>query len=83
MHILAFILMFVLGSIGAALNGDFSGIGMIGKVLAAFGCFTLAMWIMLLFTGGADEIDGYGQLLLISIGMIIVGKIMITIERHC
>lgn len=33
MHILAFILMFVFGSIGAACNGDWSGMAVIGNVI--------------------------------------------------
>ncbi len=39
MHILAFILMFVFGAIGAALEGDFSGTIFIGKVLMGIGAF--------------------------------------------
>lgn len=47
MHILAFILIFVVGSIVAACDGDFSGIKAIGKVIGF-----LAIWIgiMLLMT---------------------------------
>lgn len=39
MHILAFILVFVFGAIGAAMKGDYSGIVVIGKVLMGIGIF--------------------------------------------
>ena len=46
MHILAFILMFVVGSIGAALDGDFSGIDAIGKFVFGAEFFIGVMWMM-------------------------------------
>lgn len=36
MHILAFILMFIVGSIIAACSGDFSGLAAIGKIVGFF-----------------------------------------------
>lgn len=33
MHILAFIVLFIFGSIGAAFKGDYSGIEAIGKII--------------------------------------------------
>lgn len=47
MHILAFILLFVMCSIGAACNGDYSGLAVIGKVI---GFFALLIGMMFLFT---------------------------------
>lgn len=46
MHILAFILMFVVGSIGAAMDGDFSGIAAIGKFVL-YATFIIGfLWMM-------------------------------------
>lgn len=47
MHILAFILMFVVGAIVAACDGDFSGIAVIGKFV---GGAILVIGMLLLFT---------------------------------
>lgn len=47
MHILAFVLFFVIGSIAAASKGDFSGVEVIGKVL---GFLFLIIGMMWLFT---------------------------------
>lgn len=47
MHILAFVLFFVIGSIVAASKGDFSGVEVIGKVL---GFLFLMIGMMWLFT---------------------------------
>lgn len=47
MHILAFVLFFVIGSIAAACKGDFSGVEVIGKVL---GFLFLMIGMMWLFT---------------------------------
>ena len=44
MHILAFILFFVMCSIGAACKGDYSGLAVIGKVIGF-----LALWIGMMF----------------------------------
>ena len=46
MHILAFILMFVVGSIGAALDGDFSGIAAIVKFVIYATLIIGFMWMM-------------------------------------
>lgn len=58
MHILTFILLFVIGSISVACKGDYSGIAAIGKFV---GYFVLFIGIMWLFT----------QPVLLSIGIII------------
>lgn len=50
MHILAFILMFIFGSIGAAMKGDYSGTIFIGKVLMGIGVF---FFLACILTGGA------------------------------
>ena len=46
MHILAFILMFIVGSIIAACSGDFSGLAAIGKIVGFF----VLLFVMWLFT---------------------------------
>lgn len=46
MHILAFILMFAVGSIVAACDGDFSGIKAIGKVLGFLALWIGFMWLL-------------------------------------
>lgn len=45
MHILAFILMFLVGSIAAACEGDFSGIVAIGKFVGFIVLLFAIMWI--------------------------------------
>ena len=47
MHILAFILLFVFGSIGAACDGDFSGLQAIGKFLLYAGLILFVCWALL------------------------------------
>lgn len=51
MHILAFILMFVVGSIGAALDGDFSGIAAIAKFVFYATFIIGVMWMMVTCPG--------------------------------
>lgn len=46
MHILAFILIFIVGSIGAALDGDFSGIAAIGKFVFGATFIIGFLWMM-------------------------------------
>ena len=46
MHILAAILMFVIGSISAACDGDFSGLEAIGKFLLYGGLIVFVMWAL-------------------------------------
>lgn len=46
MHILTLILMFIIGSIGAACDGDWSGIKAIGKVILFFVLFFLIAYIL-------------------------------------
>lgn len=45
MHILAFILMFVVGAIIAACNGDYSGIAAIGKFVGFFILLFAMLWL--------------------------------------
>lgn len=75
MHILAFILMFIVGSIGAAMNGDYSGTVFIGKVLMGIGIF---FFLACIVTGFST--DGSGTVLLISILMTIFGAFLAAKE---
>ena len=68
MHILAFILMFIFGSIGAAMKGDYSGTIFIGKVLMGIGVF---FFLACILTGFSTE--GSGTVFLIAIMMMISG----------
>lgn len=68
MHILAFILMFIFGSIGAAMKGDYSGTIFIGKVLMGIGVF---FFLACILTGFFT--DGSGTVFLIAIIMTIFG----------
>ena len=45
MHILALILMFVVGAIIAACDGDYSGIAAIGKVVGFFVLLFAMLWL--------------------------------------
>ena len=45
MHILAFILMFIVGSRIAACSGDFSGLAAIGKIVGFFVLLFVMMWL--------------------------------------
>lgn len=47
MHILAFILLFIIGSIQAACHGDWSGIGAIGKIVGFIALFLIVGYIMI------------------------------------
>ncbi len=47
MHILAFILMFIVGSIGAASKGDWSGIEAIGKFVLFVVLFFIMAYLIL------------------------------------
>lgn len=68
MHILALILMFIFGSIGAAMKGDYSGTIFIGKVLMGIGVF---FFLACILTGFST--DGSGTVFLIAIIMTIFG----------
>lgn len=46
MHILAFILLFIIGSIGAACKGDWSGIGAIAKFIGFIALFLIIGYMM-------------------------------------
>ena len=47
MHILAFIILFIIGSIGAACKGDWSGIGVIAKFIGFIALFLIIGYIMI------------------------------------
>ena len=47
MHILAFILLFIIGSIAAACKGDWSGIGAIAKFIGFIALFLIVGYIMI------------------------------------
>lgn len=46
MHILAFALMFLIGSFVAACDGDYSGIAAIGKFIGFAALMIVVMWIL-------------------------------------
>ncbi len=71
MHILAFILMFVFGAIGAAMKGDYSGTVVIGKVLMGIGIF---FFLACILTGFSTE--GSGTIFIIAIVMAIFGGLL-------
>lgn len=76
MHILVFILMFVFGSIGAAMKGDYSGTVVIGKWLMGIGVF---FFLACILTGFSTE--GSGTIFLISIVMAIFGGLLAAKEN--
>ena len=45
MHIIAFILIFIVGSIIAACDGDYSGIAALGKFVGFFVLFFAVLWL--------------------------------------
>jgi hypothetical protein len=47
MHLLAFILLFIIGSISAACKGDWSGIAAIGEILLFIALFFVMAFIMM------------------------------------
>ena len=47
MHISAFIILFIIGSIGAACKGDWSGIGAIAKFIGFIALFLIIGYIMI------------------------------------
>ena len=47
MHILAFIILFIIGSIGAACKGDWSGIGAIAKIVGFIALFLIVGYMMI------------------------------------
>jgi len=65
MHILAFILMFVVGSIFAACDGDYSGIAAIGKFVGFFVLLFVMLW---LFTQPVLLVIVIAILILIAVG---------------
>ncbi|MBR6229155.1 MAG: hypothetical protein IKQ97_05410 [Eubacterium sp.] len=75
MHIIAFILMFVFGSIGAASRGDYSGVVVIGKVLMGIGVF---FFLACILTGFSTK--GAGTVFLVSIVMAVLGGLLASKE---
>ena len=74
MHILAFILMFVFGAIGAAMKGDYSGTIFIGKVLMGIGLFLVFGCILSGFsTNGAGEVFLF-SLCMTALGVFLAAK---------
>ena len=73
MHILAFILLFVFGAICAAMNGDYSGIVVIGKWIMGIGVF---LFVVCILTGFSTE--GSGTIFLVSIVMTVLGGLLET-----
>ena len=71
MHILAFILIFVVGSIIAACDGDYSGIAAIGKFV---GFFVLLFAVLWLFTQPV--------LLIIAIVVLVLIVIAFSAKQH-
>lgn len=71
MHILAFILMFIFGAIGAAMKGDYSGTIVIGKVLMGIGIF---FFLACILTGFSTE--GSGTIFIVAIVMAIFGGLL-------
>ena len=71
MYIVAAILIFVFGAIGAALNGDYSGFFVIGEVLMVIG---IVFFLGCILSGFST--DGSGTIFLISIVMVIVGVLL-------
>lgn len=76
MYILAGIIIFILGSIGAASKGDFSGIAAIGKFLLGFGLF---FFVACILTGFSTE--GSGGIFLFSIIAAVIGFFMTLTEE--
>jgi hypothetical protein len=76
MHILAFILMFVFGAIGAAMKGDYSGTIVIGKVLMGIGTF---FFLACILTGFSTE--GSGTIFIIAVVMAIFGGLLAAKEE--
>ena len=74
MHILAFILIFIVGSIIAACDGDYSGIAAIGKFV---GFFVLLFAVLWLFTQPVLLIIAIVVLVLIVIGVPTLGLAVI------
>lgn len=68
MGILTSILLFVLGSIWAALDGDFSGLEAIGKFLLYVGLFFLVAWMIL-------------NPVVLVIGILVVGLILCAVKQ--
>lgn len=77
MHILAFIILFIFGAIGAAGKGDYSGIVVIGKVLLGIGIFFV---IGVILTGFSTK--GAGTVFAVALVMTIIGGLM-TLKEYC
>lgn len=75
MYLLAAILMFIFGAIGAAKEGDYSGIGAIGRVLMGIGVFFIFGCIITGFSS-----DGSGDVFVFAIVIAVLGGFMIAKE---
>ncbi len=75
MHILAFILMFIIGSIGAAFRGDFSGISAIGFVIE---CIGIIFFVGTITSGFC--IEGSGKMCAIGALMLISGLVLAALD---
>ncbi len=75
MHLLAFILMFIISSIAAALKGDYSGTAFIGRILIAIGIFFFFGCIL---TGFSAE--GSGTIFIVATAMTIFGGFLAAQE---
>ena len=75
MHILTFILIFLVGSVSATSSGDWSGIAAIGRVLSGIGALFFFGCIVTGFTS-----DGSGTIFLASIVMVVIGLFMAALE---
>lgn len=71
MRILAFMLMYVFDSVGAAFEGDYSGINSIGNALISIGLFFIFGCLLIGFST-----EGSGTIFLIALAMTIVGGFM-------
>lgn len=76
MHLLAGILIFIFGAIGAAREGDYSGTIFIGKILMGVGIF---FFLACILTGFSTE--GSGGIFLFSIIIAVVGFFMAAKEE--
>lgn len=76
MHLLAFILMFMIGAFGAASKGDYSGTVFLGKIFMGIGLFFIFGCII---TGFST--DGSGTICITAIVLGIIGFFMAAKEE--
>ncbi len=75
MHILLFIIIFIIGSVGDALNSNMEGISAVGKVMFAIGLFFVIGIILIGFST-----DGSGKVFLVAVFMLIIGFILAMLQ---